>query len=60
MDDVLHGHFLALQGGLGWAVNARHDIAVYVGALQRHQKAPAIMDVINLNRVLKWVKRKPC
>eukprot|EP00959_Pyramimonas_sp_CCMP1952_P179952 3763107-Pyramimonas_sp.AAC.1 len=25
-----------------------------------HQKAPTITDVINLNRVLKWVKRMPC
>eukprot|EP00959_Pyramimonas_sp_CCMP1952_P202204 4228175-Pyramimonas_sp.AAC.1 len=58
--DALHGHFLALEGGLEWAVNTRHDIAVYVGALQRHQRAPTIMDVINLNRVLRWAKRKHC
>ena len=37
VDDALHAHFLALQGALGWCLNTRHDIAVYVGALQRHE-----------------------
>ena len=59
-DDTLHGQFLALQGALGWAANTRHDVAVYIGALQRNQQAPKIQDVINLNKVLKWVKRKKC
>ena len=34
-DDTLHGQFLALQGALGWAANTRHDVAVYICALQR-------------------------
>ena len=59
-DDGLHGQYLALQGAIGWAANTRHDVAVYIGALQRHQQAPKIQDVINLNKVLKWIKRKAC
>ena len=35
-------------------------MAVYFGALQRHQQAPKIQDVINLHKVLKWMKRKAC
>ena len=35
-------------------------MAVYIGALQRHQQAPKIQDVINLNKVSKWIKRKAC
>ena len=35
-------------------------MAVYNGAVQRHQQSPTIRDVINLNKILKWVRRKKC
>ena len=60
VDDTLHAQYLALQGGLGWTVNTRHDVAVYIGALQRRQKAPRVLDVIRLNQVLKFVKKRKC
>jgi hypothetical protein len=36
------------------------DVAVYIGALQRHRQQPTVGDIIRLNRVLKLAKRKPC
>ncbi|CAE7261221.1 pol [Symbiodinium sp. KB8] len=45
--------------GIAWVVQTRPDIAVFVAALQRKMQAPTILDVCNLNRLLKYVKVKP-
>jgi hypothetical protein len=51
--------FLTVLGGLSWLIQTRMDIAVYVCALQRVSKAPLVVHYIRLNRLVKWVKRKP-
>ena len=51
--------FCSLLGGLSWVCQTRIDIAVYVGALQRKNKAPTAEHLLRLNRVLKWIRRKP-
>lgn len=40
-------------------VQTRPDVAVFVAALQRKLQEPNGQDLINLNRVLSYVKRKP-
>ena len=60
LSDALHNEFLTLLGGVGWTLNTRHDCAVYAGPLQRAQQHPCIQDVISLNRIVKWMRRKPC
>ena len=50
--------FLSLLGALSWLIQTRLDIAVYVCALQRKAKAPAIEHAKRCNKVLKWVRRK--
>ena len=51
--------FMSLLGGVAWTVQTRPDVAVFVSALQRRMKAPSAQDVLNLNRVLKYLKVKP-
>ena len=51
--------FMSLVGGLAWVVQTRPDVAVFVAALQRRLKAPVVKDLINANRVLKYLKAKP-
>ena len=51
--------FMSLLGGIAWVVQTRPDIAIFVAALQRKLQAPCGKDVVNLNRVLAYVKRKP-
>lgn len=38
---------------------SRPDVAVFVAALQRKLQAPCGKDVLNLNRVLSYLKRRP-
>ena len=59
-NDALHSAFLTLLGGVGWTLLTRSDIAVYTTALQRVQHGPCIKHVVKLNRVLRWMRRKPC
>jgi hypothetical protein len=54
-----HASYMSLLGGLSWLVQTRTDICVYVCALQRVAKAPNNEHYIRLNRLCKWVKRKP-
>ena len=56
---ALHGLFTSLLGAIAWLVLTRPDVIVYVGKLQRAAKAPTVCDVIDLNKVLKWVRRIP-
>ena len=57
-EDMKH-LFMSLLGGVAWVVQTRPDVAVFVAALQRHLKEPRIQDLLNLNRVLKYLKTKP-
>ena len=50
---------MSLLGGVAWVVQTRPDVAVFVAALQRRLKEPRIQDLLNLNRVLKYLKTKP-
>lgn len=50
--------YMSLLGGLAWVVQTRPDIAVFISALQRRLAQPRAQDVLNLNRVLKYVKLK--
>ena len=59
-DDQLRSSLLSLVGGMGWTVNTRWDIAVYLAKLQRQQQKPTVEDVMLANRVLKLLKAKPC
>ena len=51
--------FMSLVGGLAWVVQTRPDVAVFVAALQRRLKAPVVKDLVNANRVFKYLKAKP-
>ena len=51
--------YLSLLGGLSWTSQTRMDVAVFICSLQRAAKKPLIEHGIRLNRVAKWVKRKP-
>ena len=58
--DEHHKHlFRSLLGGVAWVVQTRLDVAVYVGSLQRKLQQPCVLDVQNLNRLLKYIKRNP-
>ena len=60
VNDAVRTKFSSLLGGLAWVTQTRLDVAVFVAALQRKLKAPTNRrDVINLNRVLSYIKRKP-
>ena len=58
VDDATHSSFISLLGGMGWLVQIRLDVMVYIGALQRVAHHPTYEHVVRLNRVLKWVRRK--
>jgi hypothetical protein len=51
--------FMSLLGGVAWVVQTRPDIAVFVAALQRKLQIPVGRDIVHLNRVLSFIKRKP-
>ena len=52
--------YLSLLGGLSWLLLTRPDIAIYVQALQRASKAPAIEHLIRLNKVCRWCRSREC
>ena len=51
--------FMSLLGGIAWTVQTRPDIAVFTSAVQRKLQPPSGKDVVHLNRVLAYLKRKP-
>ena len=59
VEDELKTKFMSLVGGIAWVVQTRPDVAVFVAALQRRLKEPRVQDLLNLNRVLKYVKLRP-
>ena len=54
-----HELYMSLLGGLSWLTQTRSDVAIYICALQRAAKAPQLKHLLRLNKVTKWVKRKP-
>ena len=54
-----HASFRSLLGGVGWLTQTRPDVMVYVSALQRVMSEPKAKHVIALNKVLRYIKRKP-
>ena len=59
MTDIQQTAYLSLLGGLSWLVQTRMDIAVYVCYLQRNSKATTTEHYLKVNKLLRWVKRKP-
>ena len=59
VDDNVSKLFMSLLGGVAWTVQTRLDIAVFVAALQRKLKSPTGRDVVNLNRVVRYLQRNP-
>ena len=59
VSELVKSQYMSLLGGLAWVVQTRPDIAVFISALQRRLQRPRVQDVLNLNRVLKYVKLKP-
>ena len=60
VDETLKSQYLSLSGGVAWVVQTRPDIAIFVSTLQlRKLQAPCGKDVMNLSRVLAYVKRRP-
>ena len=51
--------YQSLLGGLGWLIQTRQDITIYVQALQRHNLLPSIANGLRMNKVCCWVKRRP-
>jgi len=51
--------FGSLLGGLSWVCQTRLDVNIYVGALQRKNKAPTVEHLLRLNRIVKWIRRRP-
>jgi hypothetical protein len=59
VDEAQQRLYMSLVGGLAWVVQTRPDIAVFVAALQRKLKQPTVQDLLDANRVLKYLKLKP-
>ena len=59
VDETIRGQFMSLLGGVAWTSQTRPDAAVFISAPQRRLKEPRVKDVLNLNRVLKYLKVKP-
>ena len=51
--------YLSLLGGLSWLIQTRLDIAIYVVALQRAASKATTGHLLKLNKLTKWVRRKP-
>jgi hypothetical protein len=49
--------YMSLLGGVAWLAQTRADILCFVGYLQRHAKAPNASHVLELNKLLKYLKR---
>ena len=64
-DEVLtkadHQTFRRMLGAATWLTQTRHDVAVYIAALQRVAEPGTARynHLQKLNRVMKWVKRRP-
>ena len=60
LTEVQQTAYLSLLGGMSWLVQTRMDIAVYVCFLQRNSKDTTTEHYLKLNKLLRWVRRKPC
>ena len=59
VDEQLGSSFRSLLGGIAWTAQTRPDVAAYVASLQRKLQDPCARDILNLNRVLRYLKAKP-
>ena len=60
VEESMHPAFWSLLGGASWVLVTRADVAVYVGHLQRNAKKPNAGHLRLLNKIVKWMKRRPC
>ena len=58
LSEELRSAYLSLLGGLSWLIQTRLDIAIYVCALQRAASKATTGQVLKLNKLTKWVRRK--
>jgi hypothetical protein len=54
-----HNEYRSLLGGLSWLSMTRLDVCIYTQALQRAAQKPTIANLLRLNTVVRWVRRKP-
>lgn len=59
LDADAYSVFRSLLGGVAWMAQTRPDTCVYIPNLQRHVDKPRAIDAVNLNRVLRHLKRRP-
>ena len=59
LNAVLIQQYQSLLGALSWMIQTRTDVAVYCCALQRAAQKPLAEHGLRLNKVVKWIKRKP-
>ena len=59
LSEAQQSAYLSLLGGMSWLVQTRMDIAVYVCFLQRNSKDSTTGHYLKLNKLHRWVKRKP-
>ena len=55
----VHAQYWSVLGAIAFALLTRMDIAVFVGALQRHSSKPKYIHAKKLNAVVKWAKANP-
>ena len=54
-----HEDYRSLLGGVSWLSQTRLDVCIYVQALQRAAQKPTIANLLRLNTVVRWIRRKP-
>jgi len=59
LSEKQHADFLSLLGGVAWVTQSRMDVCIYTVALQRKAKSPKVEHLLRLNRLVKWLRRKP-
>jgi len=59
VNDAKKTAFRSLLGGVSWMSQTRMDAQVYTGHLQRQLQAPTVRHVVQLNRLVRYLKKKP-
>ena len=55
----LVARFQSLLGGIGWMSQTRQACCVYIQALQRKNASPNFGNLLRLNKLCRWIKRRP-
>ena len=55
----LHQLYMSLLGAVAYLSHTRVDIVVFIVALQRRNHNPEVQHVRKLNKLLRWLQRKP-